>query len=137
MHIVFVTHAFPRWDGDVAGTFIERLAQALVALGHRLTVMTPSDKGRGGPERRSGVDVQWVRYAPAERETLALRLATLLAGPASRLTATAVLARGHLSPDRGRVRAWVFGLFEQAVADLGSGKVSAVVVLTLQAPYRL
>ncbi|MHC4133606.1 MAG: hypothetical protein ACYS0K_01355 [Planctomycetota bacterium] len=61
----------------------------------------------------------------------------LLDGPASRLTATAVLARGHLSLDRGRVRAWVRGLFEQAVADVGSGKASAVVVLTLQAPYRL
>jgi glycosyltransferase involved in cell wall biosynthesis len=73
MHIVFVTHAFPRWDGDVAGTFIERLARALVARGHRLTVLTPSDQGRGGPERRSGVDVQWVRYAPTERETLAHR----------------------------------------------------------------
>jgi hypothetical protein len=63
--------------------------------------------------------------------------ATLLDGPATRLAATAVLARGHLSPDRGRVRAWVIGLFEQAVADVGSGKASAVAVLTLQAPYRL
>jgi hypothetical protein len=63
--------------------------------------------------------------------------ATLLEGPPTRLAVTAVLARGHLSPDRGRVRAWARGLFEQAVADVGSGKVSAVVVLTLQAPYRL
>jgi hypothetical protein len=61
----------------------------------------------------------------------------LLEAPPSRLAATVVLARGHLSPDRGRVRAWVSGLFEQAVADVGSGGVSAVVVLTLQAPYRL
>jgi len=62
---------------------------------------------------------------------------TLLDGPPSRLAVTAVLARGHLSLDRGRVRAWVSGLFEEAVAEVGSGKVSAVVVLTLQAPYRL
>ncbi|MHC4973558.1 MAG: hypothetical protein ACYTG3_14625 [Planctomycetota bacterium] len=61
----------------------------------------------------------------------------VLDGPPSREAATAVLARGHLSLDRGRVRAWVFPLFEQAVADVGSGRVSAVVVLTLQAPYRL
>jgi len=73
MHIIFVTHAFPRWDGDVAGTFIECLARALSARGHRLTVLAPSDQGRGGPERRSGIDIQWVRYAPAERETLAHR----------------------------------------------------------------
>lgn len=63
--------------------------------------------------------------------------ASLVSGPASRVAATAVLARGHLSLDRGRVRAWVAGLFEAAVADVGSGEVSAVVVLTLQAPYRL
>ena len=61
----------------------------------------------------------------------------LLDRPASRLTATTVLARGHLSLDRGRVRAWVSGLFEQAVTDVGSGKATAVVALTLQAPYRL
>ncbi len=73
MRIFFVTHAFPRWGGDVAGSFIERLAQALAARQHRVTVLTPSDQGRGGPERRSGIDIQWVRYAPAERETLAHR----------------------------------------------------------------
>jgi len=61
----------------------------------------------------------------------------LLEGPPTRLAVTAVLARGHLSPDRDRVRAWVRGLFDQAVTDVGSGKVSAIVVLALQAPYRL
>ncbi|MHC4670097.1 MAG: hypothetical protein ACYTFD_17040 [Planctomycetota bacterium] len=63
--------------------------------------------------------------------------AGLLRRPPSRLTATAVLARGHLSLDRGRVRTWVSGLFEQAVAEVEDGRVSGVVLLTLQAPYRL
>lgn len=71
MHIAFVTHAFPRWKGDISGTFIERLAAAIVARGHRVTVVAPADRGRGGPERRGGVDVQWVRYGPAEQESLA------------------------------------------------------------------
>ena len=61
----------------------------------------------------------------------------LLERPATRLTATAVLARGHLSLERGRVRAWAQGLFERAVADVEARRVSAVVLLTLQAPYRL
>ena len=73
MHVAFVTHAYPRWDGDVAGTFIERLATALTARGHRITVIAPSDEGRGGPELRSGIDVLRVRYATPERETLAYR----------------------------------------------------------------
>ncbi len=73
MHIVFVTHAYPRWEGDVAGTFIERLANALLKRGHRLSVLAPADRGRGRPERRGGIDILWVRYAPAEHETLAYR----------------------------------------------------------------
>jgi glycosyltransferase involved in cell wall biosynthesis len=73
VHIVFVTHAYPRWEGDVAGTFIERLAVALNAREHKVTVLAPADRGRGGPERRGGIDILWVRYAPAQRETLAYR----------------------------------------------------------------
>jgi len=62
----------------------------------------------------------------------------LLDAPASRLAATIVLAKGHgLSPDRDRVRAWSRALFERATDEVGAGKVSGLVVLTLQAPYRL
>lgn len=68
-----VTHAYPRWDGDVAGVFIERLAIALVRRGHRVTVIAPADAGAGGRGRRGGVDVVRVRYAPARGETLAYR----------------------------------------------------------------
>ncbi len=71
MHIAFVTHAFPRWKGDISGAFIERLATAVAARGHRVTVVTPADRGRGGPERRGSLDVQWVRYGRAEQESLA------------------------------------------------------------------
>ncbi len=73
MHIVFVTHAYPRRQGDIAGAFIERLAVALHARGHDITILAPADLGRGGPERRFGIDILWVRYAPAEREVLAHR----------------------------------------------------------------
>lgn len=73
MRVVWVTHAYPRWDGDVAGAFLERLATALVERGHALTVVAPSDRGQGGVEQRRGVEVHRVRYAPAGRETLAYR----------------------------------------------------------------
>ena len=73
MRILFVTHAYPRWDGDVAGAFIERLALALVQRGHALSVVAPSDRGNGGDDFRSGVRVRHVRYASARAETLAYR----------------------------------------------------------------
>ena len=68
-----VTHAYPRYDGDVAGAFLERLAVALRDRGHEVHIVAPSDAGHGGDEVRHGVPVTRVRYAPARRETLAYR----------------------------------------------------------------
>jgi glycosyltransferase involved in cell wall biosynthesis len=66
-----VTHAFPRWRGDVAGSFLARLAEALVARGHTVGVVAPADRGRGGRLELGGVEVLQVRYAAPEREDLA------------------------------------------------------------------
>jgi len=55
----------------------------------------------------------------------------------TRLRATVVLARGRLSLDPEQVRAWVAPLFERAVSDLRAGRGSALVLVTLQSPYRL
>lgn len=71
MQLVFVTHAYPRWPGDVAGAFVERLAVALSQRSHTVRVVAPSDEGRGGPETLSGIPISRVRYASAKRETLA------------------------------------------------------------------
>lgn len=73
MRVIWVTHAYPRWDGDVAGAFLERLAVSLASRGHVLTVVAPADGGRAGREERLGIEVWRVRYAPASRETLAYR----------------------------------------------------------------
>jgi len=73
LRLVWVTHAYPRWDGDVAGAFLERLAVALRARGHSLRVLAPAEEGRGGDEERHGVTVTRVRYAAPRRETLAYR----------------------------------------------------------------
>ncbi len=80
MKIGIVTHAYPRYDGDVAGAFIERLAEALHSRGHQIHVVAPSDEGRGGDEVRHGVPVTRVRYAPARREILAYRGTMATAG---------------------------------------------------------
>ncbi len=73
MRLIYVTHAYPRWDGDVAGTFIERLVVALDQRGHHLHVIAPADRGDGKRERRGAVEISRVRYAWARRETLAYR----------------------------------------------------------------
>lgn len=73
-----MTHAYPRWDGDVPGAFIERLILALARRGHTLAVVAPADAGQGGWEERHGIHVERVRYAPPALETLAYR-GTMLA----------------------------------------------------------
>jgi glycosyltransferase involved in cell wall biosynthesis len=93
-----VTHAFPRWDGDIAGAFILRLAQALVAGGHDLRVIAPSDRGDPGPDAVGGVAVRRVRYASPARETLAYRgtMHTASAGSPGAALAFAGLLRAFL-----------------------------------------
>lgn len=55
----------------------------------------------------------------------------------TRLRVTAALARGRATPDPALARAWAAPLFRRALADLEAGKASGVVLLALQAPYRL
>lgn len=66
-----IAHSFPRWVGDVPGSFLLRLAEALVARGHRVAVVAPADRGKGGRLTLGAVELLQVRYAAAEREDLA------------------------------------------------------------------
>jgi glycosyltransferase involved in cell wall biosynthesis len=66
-----VAHSFPRWLGDVPGSFLLRLAEALVARGHQVAVVAPADRGKGGRVKLGGVELLQVRYAAAVREDLA------------------------------------------------------------------
>lgn len=66
-----VTHAYPRWAGDVAGAFVARLAEALVARGHVVAVVAPADRGQARRFALNGVEVVQARYAAPEREDLA------------------------------------------------------------------
>jgi glycosyltransferase involved in cell wall biosynthesis len=79
LNLACLTHAYPRWDGDVAGAFIERLVLALKARGHGVHVVAPADAGKGGKELRHQVLVTRVRYAPGPWETLAYRGAMVAA----------------------------------------------------------
>jgi len=95
LNVACLTHAYPRWDGDVAGAFIERLVLALQARGHGVHVVAPSDVGKGGEERRHQVPITRVRYAPARWETLAYRgtMVAAVRSPAGLLWAASLVWR--------------------------------------------
>ncbi|MGH7500006.1 MAG: glycosyltransferase [Gemmatimonadales bacterium] len=73
MRVVFLTHNFPRWPGDLSGAFLGILANALVRRGIDVRVLAPSDEGQGGEEVVDGVTVRRVRYSSAGGETIAYR----------------------------------------------------------------
>lgn len=73
MRVVFLTHNYPRWSGDLAGGFLSTLATALVRRGVGVQVVAPSDQGKGGRDEIDGVPVRRVRYATARGEILAYR----------------------------------------------------------------
>ncbi|HTS87821.1 MAG TPA: glycosyltransferase [Gemmatimonadales bacterium] len=73
MRVVFLTHNFPRFAGDVSGAFLATLAGALTARGHGVTVIAPADGGEIGAPLLGGIAVRRVRYAMARHETLAYR----------------------------------------------------------------
>ena len=73
MRVVFLTHNYPRWAGDVSGAFLATLAGGLARRGIDIRVIAPSDEGRGGEEQLEGIPVRRVRYASARAETLAYR----------------------------------------------------------------
>lgn len=116
MRVLAVAHAYPRFDGDLAGAFLERLYAALVDRGHEVRVVVPADAGQGGEERRRGVLVERVRYAAPGRETLAYRgtMIRALRSPAGllafggliRALARAVRAR-HAAADVIHANWWV------------------------------
>ena len=71
MNVLFLTHSFPRDEGDAAGSFILRLARALKGEGVNVRVVAPGATGLTAHESMDGVEVQRFRYAPRRYETLA------------------------------------------------------------------
>lgn len=71
LEVLFVTHAFPRYAGDGAGSFVLALAKALAAHDVNVRVLTPSAPGLAAHETIAGIPVTRYRYAPSAWETLA------------------------------------------------------------------
>ncbi|MFW5876550.1 MAG: glycosyltransferase family 4 protein [Myxococcota bacterium] len=62
MRIGLLTTGFPRFDGDVAGSFVLDCARALADRGHRVEVLAPEPARGGAPITRAGVTLRWVPY---------------------------------------------------------------------------
>ena len=71
MKVLFLTHAFPRYDGDVAGNFLLRLASALGAQDVEVKVVAPAAPGLAQNAKFNGTGVDRFHYAPSRYETLA------------------------------------------------------------------
>jgi glycosyltransferase involved in cell wall biosynthesis len=71
MNVLFLTHSFPRREGDAAGSFILRLAVALRAEDVNVHVVAPAADGVPASEEIEGVPVDRFRYAPRRYEKLA------------------------------------------------------------------
>ena len=71
MRVLFLAHAYPRYDADPVGSFIGNLAVALRERGVDVTVSAPSALGLAPFEHVNGIPVHRFQYAPARYETLA------------------------------------------------------------------
>jgi len=71
MNVLFLTHSFPRSEGDAAGSFILRLAVALRGEDVSVRVVAPAAPGFPASEEIEGVTVERFRYAPRRYEKLA------------------------------------------------------------------
>jgi glycosyltransferase involved in cell wall biosynthesis len=71
MNVLFLTHSFPRTEGDAAGSFILRLAVALRGEGVDVHVVAPAAPGLPSSDEISGISVERFRYAPRKYEKLA------------------------------------------------------------------
>lgn len=63
--VVMVTSSYPRFAGDLAGTFVEPIAHGVAARGHTVHVVAPWHPRVERPGREGGVHFHFYRYAPA------------------------------------------------------------------------
>jgi len=71
MKVLFLTHSFPRKEGDAAGSFVLRLAVALRAEDVTVQVVAPAAPGLPATDEIQGIRVDRFRYAPRRYEKLA------------------------------------------------------------------
>jgi glycosyltransferase involved in cell wall biosynthesis len=111
MRVVFLTHNYPRYAGDVAGGFLHPLAVALRSLDVDVTVVAPSDRGKGGDDELDGVPIRRVRYADAADETWAY---------------TGTMASAARSPGGWRAFHRMVGALRKGALEVAAGEPAVV-----------
>ena len=71
MRALFLTHNYPRFDGDPVGSFVHRLAVSLAGQGIDVRVIAPAAADVPAEDTFDGIHVTRFRYAPRDMETLA------------------------------------------------------------------
>ena len=63
-----LTSSYPRYEGDIAGTFVKSLASHVARQGHEVHVLAPDDgRSDGRPSDPGGVVEHRFAYAPHRR----------------------------------------------------------------------
>jgi glycosyltransferase involved in cell wall biosynthesis len=125
MRVVFAAHAFPRYEDDLTGGFLLRLAEALAREGIDVVAVAPAAPGLPGGDRLRGVAVRRYRYAPRRAETLAYTGGMHLraASPGGAFALAGLLAAGTWAVRRAAAHAdlvhahWWFPGGAQALAS--------------------
>ena len=138
MRVLFLTHSFPRWPGDVAGSFVLRLATALGEEGVAVHVVAPSAAGVRAREHIGAVEIERFRYAPRRMETLAYvgnmatqvrdswGARTALAGMVAAELAASLRAIRSFRPDVLHAHWW----FPNGVAGEWAGRLTGTPMVT-------
>lgn len=138
MRVLFVTHSFPRFDGDAAGSFILKLAVALAEQGVVVRVVAPSAHGLDNSSVSSGIHVRRFRYAPRAYETLAYRgtMAEDVAGSFAAKVSLATFLLAETATVGAQVRAFnpdvihAHWWFPNGVAAATASRLSGVPLVT-------
>lgn len=67
MHICLLTSSYPRFEGDIAGTFIRDLCRELVFRGFAFTVLVPADRASRRLPEEPGIAVTPFTYCIPRR----------------------------------------------------------------------
>jgi glycosyltransferase involved in cell wall biosynthesis len=71
LRILTITHNYPRFPGDPAGAFVQRIAAGAAAGGHQVEVLAPHAPGTAPLEETDGVRLRRFRYGPDPLERVA------------------------------------------------------------------
>lgn len=145
LRVLFVTHNYPRYASDAAGSFLHRLAVALRAGGTDVHVLAPSAPGLAPRETLEGIEIRRFRYAPSGMESLAytgtmaeqvltsLRGKGALAGLLTAGTMAVRKALDEIQPDLVHAQWW----FPGGLLALGAGGDTPVVTTLHGSDVRL